>query len=362
MTLPRATRFAGIDLIRVGAGLTLLIVHSAFWLAPLHWPYAIWQALAYFGVEVFLVSLGFLLATCWLDDPTTSLWRGIVRRVMRLWPLYALAVLVNLLFVGMLKVPAPDLPSYLTLTQNLAWRHPEFFPEAWIVNAAVVATLVVALACWGLRLCRTLSVGLLLVTAMIVLAHAPRLLANAIADPAWDLGVRKVLMMRLDPALYGVLLALVWRSRWLDRGWMSVSLAALGSVLLLIAAATFTGTGVDGSAFARTGLFSITDLGFALLLPWLCQLQLSATTARRTAMFASMAYVGLLSHMTLLRAGYALGMPITADSLVQGVAMQLAYLCVAVATAWLLWRWLDRPLRRVLGITSPQHSPPVAER
>ena len=362
MTLRRATRFAGIDLVRVGAGLTLLVVHSAFWLAPLHWPYAIWQALAYFGVEVFLVSLGFLLAVRWLDDPTSSLWRGIVCRVLRLWPLYALAVLVNLFFVGMLKIPAPGLPSYLTLTQNLAWRYPEFFPEAWIVNAAVAATLVVALACWGLRRCRSLPGGLLLVAAMIALAHAPRLLANAIADPTWDLGVRKVLLMRLDPALYGVMVALVWRSGSLDRGWLSASLASLGSVFLVISAARFAGTGVDGSAFARTGLFTITDLGFALLLPWLCQLQFSATTARRLAMFASTSYVGLLSHMTLLRAGYALGMPITADSLVQGVAMQLAYLCVAIATAWLLWRWLDRPLRRVLGTISPQHSPPLAER
>ena len=362
MTLGRATRFAGIDLLRISAGLTLLIVHSAFWLAPLQCPYAVWQALAYFGVEVFLVSLGFLLAWRWLDDPTSSLPRGIVRRIVRLWPLYVLAVLVNLFFVGMLKIPAPDLPSYLTLTQNLAWLHPEFFPEAWIVNAAVAATLVVALACWGLRRCRSLLAGVLIVAAMIVFAHVPRLLTNAIADLAWDLGVRKVLVMRLDPALYGVLVAWIWRRGYLDRSWVSASLAALGSALLIAAAATFTGAGVDGNAFARTGLFTITDLGFALLLPWLCQLKFSVTTARRAAVFASTAYVGLLSHMTLLRAGYAIGMPITADSVLQGVAIQLAYLCVAVATAWLLWRWLDRPLRHLLGITSTKHSPPLSER
>lgn len=362
MTPSRATRYAGIDLLRVAAGLVLLIAHSAFWLAPLHWPYAIWKALAYFGVELFLVSLGFLLALRWLDDQTPSIWRGVARRILRLWPLYALAILVNLLFVGMLNIPAPSLPSYLALTQNLAWRHPEFFPEAWIVSAAVAATLVVALACWGLRRCRSVSVGILLVVAMIVLAHMPRVLANAIADPAWDLGVRKVLVMRLDPALYGVLLAVLWRSEQLDRRRLGASLAVAGGILLAIAASTFAGSGVDGSAFARTGLFTITDLGFALLLPWLCGLKVSTATSRRAAMLAATAYAGLLSHMTLLRAGYAFGMPTTADTILQGVAMQFAYLCVAVATAWLLWRWLDRPLRRVLGTTSTQHAPPLAER
>lgn len=362
MTPTRATRHAGIDLLRVGAGLVLLVAHSAFWLAPLHWPYAIWQVLAYFGVEVFLVSLGFLLALRWLDDSTLSIWRGIARGILRLWPLYALAVLVNLLFVGMLEIPATDLPSYLALTQNLAWRHPEFFPEGWIVSAAVAATLVVALACWGLRRCRSVPVRVLLVVAMLVLAHAPRILANAIADPVWDLGVRKVLVMRLDPALYGVLLAVLWRSGQLDRRWLGAGLAVAGGILIAIAASTFAGSGVDGSAFARTGLFTITDLGLALLLPWLCRLEVSTAASRCAAMFAAMAFAGLLSHMTLLRAGYAFGMPTTADSILQGVAMQFAYLWVAVATAWLLWRWLDRPLRRVLGIASTQHTPPIAER
>ena len=60
-------RFAGLDLLRVIAGLALIVCHTAFLLSSLRIPDSVWLYLGLVGVEIFLVSLGFLL-TCRMPE------------------------------------------------------------------------------------------------------------------------------------------------------------------------------------------------------------------------------------------------------------------------------------------------------
>ena len=129
-------RFAGLDLLRVIAGLALIVCHTAFLLSSLRIPDSVWLYLGLVGVEIFLVSL---------ESAPVRIGRQWLRAIMRWWPLYLLMLALNL-FISGAGVPGVPWMQYVVLAQNLAWPHPEFFGEAWIVAAAVMMALLIPLA------------------------------------------------------------------------------------------------------------------------------------------------------------------------------------------------------------------------
>ena len=145
-------RFAGLDLLRVIAGLALIVCHTAFLLSSLRIPDSVWLYLGLVGVEIFLVSLGFLLTCRMLESAPVRIGRQWLRAIMRWWPLYLLMLALNL-FISGAGVPGVPWMQYVVLAQNLAWPHPEFFGEAWIVAAAVMMALLIPLAVRFLARC-----------------------------------------------------------------------------------------------------------------------------------------------------------------------------------------------------------------
>ena len=358
-------RLAGLDLLRVGAAISLMTCHAGFWLAWSGMPDTMWLFLGHAGIEAFLVVGGFLAACAVLRaGADASPLRSGLHTLLRLWPLYVLFVLVNLAFVGQFGVTHPSLPAYLALLQNLAWPHPAFFAEAWVVPVWLMACVLVA---WIAARLRGVSFanGLALIGMLLAVAHLPRVVAVWLGDPSFDLGLRKQVLMRLDLPLYALLAAWCWtRHRALLSRWRGV-LALGGLAMLAASAVVHLVVPLDASRAARIGLLTLCDLGWACLLPWASALELPARLARVLATLASSAFAGLLSHMTLLRTLAWAGVPLVAASPVHGLLLLSGYLVLAGVVALLLWRGLDRPWRQWLDrrlATRPQHLPPVAER
>lgn len=357
-------RYPGLDLIRTAAGLAVMIAHAAFWLAPFGLPDTVWLLLGHIGVEAFLVCTSFLLSLALLGSAAPAMTRSWARAVLRLWPLYALLVLVNLAFVGLLAQPWPSLSAYLSLTQNLAWPHPPFFGEAWIVAAAMMVFIVVPLVCLGLRSC-TFVAGCAWLIAAVIITIALRATLVSLGEPTFDLGVRKVLVMRLDLPLYGILLAWCWTHRRAPLLRYRALLAAVGAIALIATACCHLWSLLDDDTPMRIALLTVCDLGWALLVPWACATKVAARPARGLAILAGSAYAGLLTHMTLLRLGLWLGMPMQASGRVHGLAMLTLYVALATFVALLVRYGLDRPLlgwRDRLLPNPAQGLPPVAER
>ena len=109
-------RMPGLDLLRIIAGLALIVCHGGYWLAPFQSSGHLWMLLGHMGVELFLVSSGFLLAEQALQaTPHACHCAGLARTLLRLWPLYAVFLLCNLALLPadaarppLARLPDPD--------------------------------------------------------------------------------------------------------------------------------------------------------------------------------------------------------------------------------------------------------------
>lgn len=353
-------RLAGLDLLRILAGLGLIVCHAGFLLSSLQLPDSVWLYLGLAGVEVFLVCLGFLL-TCQLlaDAPVRIGWQW-MRALVRLWPLYALMLALNL-FLSPQEVS--DIPwlRYLLLIQNLAWPHPDFFGEAWIVPAAAMVALLIPVLLW-LIAGRAFATGLAGIMGMLLLGCLVRGLLVKAGDPAFDPGVRKVLLMRLDLPFYGVLAGWLWTHcrigllRWRNE------LALLGMIALGATAYLHGSTALDDSGLARNALLPLCDIGCALLLPWACAFKTDPRTGKILGVAAASMYAGLLTHVTTLRIGVKLGLPLATQPLAQGLLWLSACILFCSGVAVLVWWLLDRPWLQLRDRLLPEHARPIQER
>jgi peptidoglycan/LPS O-acetylase OafA/YrhL len=357
-------RMPGLDLLRIAAGLGLMVCHAAGWLLPFGLSDKLWMWIGHAGVEAFLVCAAFLAARRCFDAPaalsTIRIW---MRIILRLWPLYLLLFLVN---VALLPSATPRLPwfEYLILAQNLAWPHPAFFGEAWIVAAAAMTLFMVPLICRPLRGLRFIA-GTAWLLGLLVVTHVLRAWLVIASDPSFDLGVRKVIIARLDLPLYGILVAWMWTRKNAEMRRWSVPLAAFGAIALAATVASYFLLPIDHRSVARVFLFTLCDIGWACLLPWACTVTTSMRIARTAAVLASSAYAGLLTHIFLLRLRDSAGIAPVASDHVSGLLMLSAYLLLAGGVAVLVSRAVDRPLLalrdRWLPLTA-KHVEPVAER
>jgi peptidoglycan/LPS O-acetylase OafA/YrhL len=130
-----------------------------------------------------------------------------LRRWWRTLPPYWAALALVFLFAPGLHLPREPWWRYAGFLQNLAWPHPPFFGEAWSLAVEEWFYLLLPAFLWvgaprnlGRRLAVTLA-GFCLLRLAVTLAQ----------DPAWDEGVRKIVLLRLDAILWGV--AVAWMAR-----------------------------------------------------------------------------------------------------------------------------------------------------
>jgi peptidoglycan/LPS O-acetylase OafA/YrhL len=340
-------RVFGLDLTRALAVLMVLVAHGSYLLAPAITAHNTFYLLAVWGVELFFVLSGFLVGGIVIDtvrrDPKwlANFW---LRRWMRTLPNYWLFVAINAALWVAAHGALPSLGLYVVFMQNLLWPHPPFFPEAWSLAIEEVFYLVaplVAMVLLPLATSRTRVFALLLLSLLTILAA--RFAWVMATDPAWDEGVRKVALIRLDCIVYGVVASYVCR-RWVltsaqRRG------AAVGGVALAIASSSLFLTGaLDTSAVARTVFFAVTSAGFAALLPLASTYDgarwpdLPLRAMRRTALWSYSLY---LTHLPVVRIIELGGWK--ASTLAGCIAQFLAFCVVSIAWAALTYRFWEKP-------------------
>lgn len=316
----------GLDLLRLAAIGGVLALHGYFGFflntGQVAWGgtgAALSAIAAMFSLDWFFVLSGFLIGSMMIRsfDADPRWWVGArdfwLRRWFRTVPNYYLFLLLHVALAAWGVTQGQFRGSFAVFSQNLAWpeQQPLFFAEAWSLALEewfyVLMPLLLGVLAWLPGLQRRDRFWL--VAALLILT--PTLL-RMLAAPStdffdWDARVRRITVMHLDSAGWGVVAAIV--NRWHPGWWrLGQGVGALAGVLLmaLATAAMWHFMQVDWQAFGAAGRFNdlarITApaLGTALTLPWLAGRATAPAPVRRLAgRLADYVYSAYLCHYPL---------------------------------------------------------------
>ncbi len=353
-----SSRVVGLDLLRSLAIAGVVLSHGFGFLYP-HVPGLTYAGHAgSFGVDLFFVLSGFLIGGILLDlgpdlrsnRVVTSFW---IRRWWRTVPNYWLFLALNvpfMLYVWKLPVNLGDFFwKFPLFWQNLASRHPPFFPESWSLAVEEWFYLLFPALVWlGLRF--TARYRLVITVVAFALLVIPLVLRHTMTPPEiWAEDLRKVVLYRLDAIMYGVLAAAACR-RWpvaLHRA--RHALLAAGVVGTFLCYRSFYTLDLQTSWFAKTWLSSFITLSFALLLPWARGVASIGSTAldRGLEAVARWSYSMYLCNVPLIIMAQQWLGPQAGGSAPVAWAAFLGYLTVVTVLAAAVYHYFEYPVTRL---------------
>ncbi|MGB5062682.1 MAG: acyltransferase [Candidatus Competibacter sp.] len=273
----------GLDVLRAAAILLVVASHAIFFIIQAIPESDSIKLISYFcgfwGVELFFVISGFLIGTIikklvvansryWIF----SFW---IRRWFRTLPCYFLFLLLNILWFYYLNNALPKTLFYYPIfAQNLAWEHPEFFPEAWSLSVEEYFYLIFPLVIVILIKCKLKPKTSYLASGAFLLIFSTILRCYyAFIEPSltWDADIRKVVVFRFDSLMFGIYLS--WFISYINSVNQKKFLFLLGLSALLVSIGAYFSLNHDHSYFLKTIEFSITSIGFSLIIPYMLDFQ-----------------------------------------------------------------------------------------
>lgn len=328
-------RVFGLDALRALAIIFVLVSHGRYFLLQ-HVPSLNFLSIfGFLGVEFFFVLSGFLIGGIVLKtldkEPTlrtlTIFWK---RRWFRTLPNYFLFLALNCLFITILNKNLIVDWKYLLFMQNFAWEMPSLFPESWSLTVEewfyiIFPTIAFASILLTCRLKYSILGTSIFILMSVTIIRFVYVLDN---NPLWDAGVRKVMFLRLDALMYGVLGASL-KYFYLDRWINSKKVAAtLGTIALVVAVAGFYSFEKDNSIFTRTLLFSVTSFGVLCFLPLL-----DAWKTEKSTLFSRAVIATSLWSYSLYLSNYLMYNILTITT--KGISKNI-YLSVSILTVWFI--------------------------
>lgn len=275
-------RIIGLDILRGVAIAIVVFVHGALLVPqPARRVYLSWMPIKLDGVSIFFVLSGFLIGGILIRTLAAGKWAWrdwrafLMRRWFRTLPNYLLVLSGLVLY---LKAFDPEglkhfRWSYFFFGQNLTQPHPYFFPEAWSLAVEEWFYLLFPLACWAMVRWRGWGGAAVWVPAVIFLLVPLGwrwVSYREGMDPElFDRGIRKVVAMRLDALMFGVLAAYA-QSRW-QSVWLWWKKPGLGVGLALLVFFFFDAWEVKG-AYPPL-IFIWESMAVVAFLPYLSQLR-----------------------------------------------------------------------------------------
>lgn len=274
-------RKVGLDVVRAVAILLVLAGHFLFQYAESISPGLLFVFGA-LGVEIFFVLSGYLIGGILLGAIKANgnvVSPGLIgnfwyRRWMRTIPNYLLFLAVYALIehpgFGVRRYAA-----YLLFAQNLRRPMPNFFIVSWSLSVEEWFYVTLPVLIYVLYRVMGRQVRGAFLGAVLVLLLMPLVVRLYVAPGRqWDLWARKVVVMRLDSIMWGVLIAAVERYRGpvfarLTRWWVGLG----GAAIAVLAAAYLMSRlldGVSGDFIASRGdmfILPVMSVGCALVLP-----------------------------------------------------------------------------------------------
>lgn len=336
----------------------VMLSHGRHFLTPVWDQASLLRLGGFLGVELFFVLSGYLIGGILYNSFTTAqdgnAWvrTFLVRRWLRTLPSYYFFLLLNALLVAGALAPGEVANLFLFpfFLQNFAWPGPSVFGEAWSLAVEEFFYLLFPLCLLGLSTFMRDRQKVFVIVALLFLA-AP-LLARFGAvlggNPAWDEGVRKVVVFRLDALTVGVLTGWLMNvcglhSRVRPAALAVLAAATLGAVTLAFFSLEKT---LGNGLFGRVFLFSLTSTGCALLLlAGLRTPKPMGPVAGAVSAGARLSYALYLSHMPVFHlVTYFMGSTTSVDDPLGALGRWSAFWAGSLGVAMMVERLLERPI------------------
>ena len=195
--------------------LFVLISHGRHFLTSVNPTYNVLKLCGFIGVEIFFVLSGFLIGKILIESvqlhtPNKWLLHFWVRRWLRTIPNYVLFLVVNLFLLNSIRPAEPfHIINFLTFTQNLYSRPPDFFGESWSLSVEEVYYLISPVLLLGYYFLLENKNRAVLVTALSIFIFSLLLRSVRVLSAPADFGldIRAVIVYRLDAIACGLLLS-----------------------------------------------------------------------------------------------------------------------------------------------------------
>ncbi|UZM16487.1 acyltransferase [Pseudomonas kielensis] len=343
-------RVPWLDLCRALAICLVLLSHGRVFLIPVApWTQA-FKFGGFLGVELFFVLSGFLIGSIMISKVEVSkssfgwvlnFW---TRRWFRTIPNYMLFVVINFLLLFSIRPDVtPDLLMYLTFTQNFAWQHPGFFPEAWSLAIEEIFYLITPIVVGGALLALKKPRLAILSSALTILFFSVSARGYVVltTNPTFDEGVRKISLLRLDALMVGVLVAWAYAYLWHWRrvfqrvAWFFIPLFVF-SIYVTAQSDSF----LNHSILVRVFIFNIASLGCAGLIVLGMNVKVPIALDGVISKVARWSFSAYLTNLPILLAiRYFLPLP---SSAVMCVLFWVLYISLTFFSAFLIYELYER--------------------
>lgn len=241
------------------------------------------------------------------SSPTPRAWRiFVVRRWLRTLPLYFVWLLILMVLwpPGVLhdqrSLLFRILPSYLTLSQNLAWSQPDWFAVSWSLSIEewfyVLFPVTLALAASVFTASRAIAFSIILFIGLPLLLR--------LAQPGytnWNEYLHKAVVFRLDGIAFGVGAINISRLRLISKRAVMLAFAAGAGLLLAEFMLASHSAALLDMRVGRALRVDITDIACALLIIALARLPRPPRWVDiPTRQFAAQSYATYITHYSIL--------------------------------------------------------------
>ena len=306
-------RVIGLDILRGIAILLVMYVHGNILLPNKIIKYFTLPLNSIDGVSVFFVLSGFLIGGILLKVINKSGFT--IKNILNFWIRRWLRTIPNYYFILLILIfcqflIAKDIGQvnfrYFIFSQNLYQPHPTFFPEAW--SLSIEEWFYFLFPILTFLLFRSLkNKNKSVIIAAIVFLIIPLLLRIIkyyyhIGVMDWDLNFRKIIILRLDSLMYGIIGAYISTFRKLF--WRKIKkIGLIISGLIILFLIIYSSLNIDKPMYETIYHFNLQSIAVLLALPYFSELKsIKYKTIANIFTFISLiSYSMYLINLTLIR-------------------------------------------------------------
>lgn len=356
-----------LDVCRSLAIIMVLMSHGRHFLTPAWEDTAVFRIGGFLGVELFFVLSGFLIGNIvWSNfqhSHSNQTWvlNFIRRRGLRTLPNYYLFLLINALLISSAVVPGriSDLLPFMVFVQNLAWPHPLVFGEAWSLAVEEIFYLILPLCMvfFGVLISNKRTAFFSVTVFLLLLPLTSRLIAVGVSEPLWDVGIRKIVVFRLDALMVGVLASWLVREYQLLNRIKRTYVLPLAILLIGGAVAVFflNEKKLDTGIFTRVWLFPMVSIGCVLfVISGLTWIKAPAMIGKPAEIIARWSYALYLAHMPVFHVILWSQRHAQPGNTQEAFIQWAIFIAGSVFVAALVERFFERPILQWRDRIAPQ--------